>query len=164
MTLTEAHQRYLAQPDTASMSDLLAEVTSYAYTISRKRNVQHDDAEDVAQDTALTVLEQIDQYDPTMSSIKTWTHRKTLDNVSIRRRKAEAHCKDSAGEAAAKSIRRTDHRLPAIRAAAGDNVKLIDLMLVHGDVAEVAEELAITAKAVQRRLERLAQKLTSPGA
>jgi DNA-directed RNA polymerase specialized sigma24 family protein len=157
------HGQYVADPTEANLNRLLAGVTAYARILCRNRSVMAEDAAEVAQDTSLTCWTKLNQYDATRSSFRTWVHRLTLDQVSIHRRKAEAYSKDVEAHSPANvnppQPATYSRRIHDVRKAAGDNANLIDLMLVHGDVATAARHLCITPLAVQRRLRRIGAKI-----
>lgn len=159
--LTQAHRNYVSENCDLHLNKLLAEVSSYALTLCRKRAINDEDAEEVAQDTALKVWSKLADYDPARSSIKTWVHRCTLDQVSIARRKAEAHARDLVAQGSIAVVHRDadPSQMRSIRNAAGTNVELVDLVATLGDVSAAARQLGITTKAAVRRLERIAVKI-----
>jgi len=160
--LNHLHNRYVIDPTDDNRDILLVAVTAYAVALCRKRSVTQADAEEVAQDTVITCLVKLDQYDSTRSSFRTWAHRLTLDQVSIHRRKAEAYYRDV--EALSAPVidpkpATCSRRIHDVRQAAGDNADLIDQMLAHGDIATAARHLGITPLAAQRRLKRIGAKI-----
>jgi DNA-directed RNA polymerase specialized sigma24 family protein len=161
-SLNLAYAAYDADSSQDNLDSLLADVRKYAYTVCIRRGVRHEDATDVAQDTAFDIWCKLFEYDHTRSSFRTWVHRCTLDQVSINRRKGDAHAKNVDAHQPAPAEHRNPRRNPRIdeaRRAAGDNTKLIDLVLVHGDIAAAARQLGITPLAAHRRLKRIGRKI-----
>jgi DNA-directed RNA polymerase specialized sigma24 family protein len=160
--LASAHLHYLQQPDELTLNRLLAEVTSYSLTLCAQRRIDLTDAEEIAQETALSVHIKLEQYNPARSSFRTWVHRLTLDQVCIHRRKGEAHTRNTTPQPEPTYMSSTSidpALIRQIRLAAGDNAKLIDLILATGDVSAAARHLGITQLAAQRRLKRIGAKI-----
>jgi hypothetical protein len=160
--LTTAHQSYLAVSSPERRNALMVEVANYAYVVCIRRKVYPEDAKDTAHDAAITIMGKLKQFDPALSSFKTWTHRCTLDQISINRRKAVAHRKDvDEFETAPAPHRATrpNKRIEEARRVAGDNVALIDLVIGHGDIAAAARQLGMTPAAAKNRLKRLGRKI-----
>jgi DNA-directed RNA polymerase specialized sigma24 family protein len=160
--LNLAYAAYDDDSSQGNLNALLAEVRKYAYTVCIRRGIRQEDATDVAQDTAFDIWCKLFKYDHTRSSFRTWVHRCTLDQVSINRRKVEGAAKTVDAHQSAPADHRHSRRNPRIdeaRRLAGDNTKLIDLVLVHGDIAAAAHQLGITPLAAHRRLRRIGRKI-----
>ena len=96
--LFTAHQAYTEHASADTLNHLARAITDYSLVVCAKRRISGFDAEEIAQDTTMSVWQKLGSYDPTRSSFKTWIHRCTLDQVSIYLRQQRKHDRDVAGQ------------------------------------------------------------------
>lgn len=85
MTVNELHAAWVAEPSSDNLNLLLASVRAQALRQGRAQH--HPEAEDVAQDAALSVYEHIALYRPEASSFSSWIWTVTNGIIKDRRQK-----------------------------------------------------------------------------
>ncbi len=157
--------------DAAALEALLAEVAPSVERFGRRMCKNHDDADDVLQDTLLSIATHLNDFEG-RSSLRSWVFALTRSACARRRRGlknqplvSDAHIPEPTDPQASPEERAADHELAAALSQALDSMseehrEVIMLRDVEGLTApDAASALGISVDALKSRLHRAREAL-----